>query len=186
MMRDFERTLRKLHTAGRRRFGDDWIPKLESRRVKLESAYATLYEQDRDPIAYSSLSAQTAYVFAYAPVRAEYTRQFLNRHRTALGRPLFGSTSINVVSFGGGPVSELVGLVRFLEGDEGEEVSEIRYTVYDKDGEWADVASHVIEHMDTEINIEINYVETDVVSRKAMGSVDLSRADMVIVSYIMS
>lgn len=109
MMRDFESALRKLHNAGKKRFGDDWIPRLERRRVKLEGAYATLYEQDRDPIAYASLSAQTAYVFAYAPARAEYTRQYLHRHKEAFGGPLFNSRDIKVVSFGGGPASELVG-----------------------------------------------------------------------------
>jgi len=105
MMKDFESALRKLYNAGRRKFGDDWIPRLERRRVKLEGAYATLYEQDRDPIPYASLSAQAAYVFAYAPARAEYTRQYLHRHRAALTEPLFTNEKIKVVSFGGGPAS---------------------------------------------------------------------------------
>lgn len=186
MMRDFERALRKLHNAGRKRFGEDWIPKLERRRVKLEGAYATLYEQDRDPIAYGSLSAQTAYVFAYAPVRAEYTKQYLSRHRAVLGRPLFGSSSVKIVSFGGGPASELVGLVRFLEEDEVEVVDTIEYVVYDKDGDWAEVANDVITNLQTDIKIDMNYVEVNAASRKLMSDIDLSQTDMVIFSYIMS
>ena len=183
MMADFEKTLKKLHLAGKKRFNDDWIPRLERRRVKLEGAYATLYEPDRDPISYASLSAQTAYVFAYAPARAEYTRQYLQRHQDALGGPLFDSPGVEIVSFGGGPASELVGLVRFLEGaNVPESVERIRYTIYDKDGDWADVETDIVESLDTYINIEICYEEVNAVSRKRMASIELSGADMVIFS----
>lgn len=186
-MDEFERSLRKLHGAGRRRFGEDWIPRLERRRVKLEGAYATLYEQDRDPIPYASLSAQTAYVFAYAPVRAEYTRQYLQRHRKALAKPLFNRPNVNVVSFGGGPASELVGLVRYLEQEGvGEPVETIDFTTYDKDGDWAEVATEIVNGLETDIGVTIRYKEVDAASRNRMGRIDLSNIDLVIFSYVMS
>jgi len=186
-MDEFEPTLRKLHGAGRRRFGDDWIPRLERRRAKLEGAYATLYEPDRDPIPYVSLSAQTAYVFAYAPARAEYTRQYLLRHRAVLGAPFFNNPHIQVVSFGGGPASELVGLVRYLEdADAGEPVESIDYVIYDKDGEWTEAATDIVNSLKTEIDIELRYEAVDAASRRGMAAIDLSETDMVIFSYIMS
>lgn len=187
MLIEFDRTLRGLDRAGRRRFGEDWIPKLKERRGKLERAYATLYEQDRDPINYASLSAQTAYVFAYAPARAEYTRQFLQRHRAKLAKPLFGCARIKVVSFGGGPASELVGLVRYLEDEDAEEqVEKIEYTVFDKDGDWADVAFGVVESLATDIEIQICYENVDASSRARMAEIDLSQVDLVVFSYLMS
>jgi hypothetical protein len=185
MMSEFEGALRKLFGAGKKRFGDDWIPRLERRRVKLEGAYATLYEQDRDPISYASLSAQTAYVFAYAPTRAEYTRQYLHRHRQALGASLFSGKNARIVSFGGGPASELVGLLRYIE-EADEPVENIDYVVYDKDGDWTDVAQNVVDALDTDINIETRYEEADAASRVRMTQIDLSKTDMVIFSYIMS
>lgn len=187
MLTEFEKSLQKLHRAGRKRFGDDWIAKLKERRVKFERAYATLYEQDRDPINYASLSAQTAYVFAYAPARAEYTRQFLRRHRAKLGRPLFGSAHIKVVSFGGGPASELVGLVRYLEEEDvGEIVEKIDYVIYDKDGDWADVATDIVKSLETQIAVEICYESVDAANRGLMAQIDLSDTDLVIFSYVMS
>lgn len=113
MLDVFERALRNLNASGRKKFGDGWLVRLAKRREKLKQAYASLDESDRDAIPYSSLSARTAYVFAYAPTRAEYTRQFLLRHRAKLGSALFGKAGIRVVSFGGGPASELVGLIGF-------------------------------------------------------------------------
>lgn len=187
MMDDFERTLSRLHTLGKKRFGEDWIRRLKQRRVRLEQSYASLFETDRDPISYSSLSARTAYVFAYAPARAEYTRQFLARHRIAWGKPLFDAEAIEVVSFGGGPASELLGLVRYLEEPaNGENVAAISYVVYDKDGAWADTAACVVENLETEIEIDMRYEEVDAASRIRMREIDLSNTDLVIFSYIMS
>jgi len=187
MMEEFECALGKLDSAGRRKFGEDWVPRLERRRVKLEGAYATLYEQDRDPIPYASLSAQTAYVFAYAPARAEYTRQYLLRHRKALAGPIFSNSNVKVVSFGGGPASELVGLIRYIEeGDADEPVESIDFTVYDKDGDWAEVAFGIVNGLETGIDITIRYEEVDAASRKRMERIDLSDIDLVIFSYVMS
>lgn len=186
MMKDFEGALRKLHNAGRKRFGDDWIPRLERRRVKLEGAYATLYEQDRDPIPYASLSAQAAYVFAYAPARAEYVRQYLHRHRKASTGPLFAGLNVKVVSFGGGPASELVGLVRYLEEDASETVQSVEYIVYDKDGDWTEVAKDIVDAVETDIDVQMRYEEVDAASRGRMARIDLADVDMVIFSYVMS
>jgi hypothetical protein len=154
MLDSFESALRKLHATGRKKFGEEWLVRLAKRKEKLKQAYASLDESDRDPIQYSSLSARTAYVFAYAPTRAEYTREFLMRHRIAVDKSLFGKGHICVVSFGGGPASELVGLVKYLEDPaSGEAVDSIRYVVYDKDGDWGDVADDVVASLRTDISV---------------------------------
>jgi Putative SAM-dependent methyltransferase len=185
MLADFDKELLRLHRAGQKQFGAAWIPSLKLRRATFESAYATLYQQDRDPISYASPSAQTAYVFAYAPTRAEYARQYLNRHRTKFGRCLFNRETVQVASFGGGPASELVGLVRYLENSD-EPVRQIRCTVFDKDGDWASVAGNIINALATDIEIEMCYESVDATSRTRMAAIDLSETDMVIFSYIMS
>jgi hypothetical protein len=187
MLEVFEPALRKLDRAGSREWGDNWYPRLARRRETLKTAYAALDEPDRDPIMYGALTAQAAYVFAYAPPRAEYARQFLIRHRQKLRKPLFSTKNLRVVSFGGGPASELVGLVRYLEdATNGEIVERIAYTVYDKDGEWEEVASNVIDALDTEIEVSIRYGEVDVASRRSMREIDLANTELVIFSYIMS
>ena len=187
MLEVFEPALRKLDRAGLKKWGANWYPRLARRRETLKTAYAALDEPDRDPIIYGALTAQTAYVFAYAPIRAEYARQFLMRHRQKIGRPLFASSELEVVSFGGGPASELVGLIRYLDDEaSGETVERLTYTVYDKDGEWEEVASNVVKALDTDIEVTVSYCEVDVASRRLMGAIDLSTTHMVIFSYIMS
>ncbi len=187
MLDVFEIALGNLHRAGRKKFGDDWPVRLAKRREKLKQAYASLDESDRDPIQHASLSARTAYVFAYAPTRAEYTCEFLRRHRIAMGKPLFGDGEIRVVSFGGGPASELVGLIRYLEDPASEEaVQAIHYVVYDKDGDWEAVAKDVVSSVDTGIALETEYHKVDATDEDGMKQIDLSEVDLVIFSYIMS
>jgi Putative SAM-dependent methyltransferase len=187
MLDVFEKALHNLHRAGLRKFGDEWRVRLAKRREKLKQEYASLDESDRDPIQYASLSARTAYVFAYAPTRAEYTREFLLRHRIAMGRQLFGEGKIRVVSFGGGPASELVGLIRYLEDPASEEaVKAIHYVVYDKDGDWKTVAEDVVSSIETKIKLETEYHNADAADETKMDKIDLSEADLVIFSYIMS
>jgi hypothetical protein len=187
MLNAFENALRKLHTTGRKKFGDEWLVRLAKRKEKLKQAYASLDESDRDPIQYSSLSARTAYVFAYAPTRAEYTREFLMRHRIAVGKALFQKRHICVVSFGRGPASELVGLIKYLEDPaSGEEVDSIRYLVYDKDGDWGDIADDVVTSLRTGISVEAEYHAVDAADQQKMKEIELAEVDLVIFSYIMS
>jgi hypothetical protein len=187
MLDSFESALRKLHATGRKKFGEEWLVRLAKRKEKLKQAYASLDESDRDPIQYSSLSARTAYVFAYAPTRAEYTREFLMRHRIAVDKSLFGKGHICVVSFGGGPASELVGLVKYLEDPaSGEAVDSIRYVVYDKDGDWGDVADDVVASLRTDISVKAEYHAVDAADQLKMKEINLAEVDLVIFSYIMS
>jgi hypothetical protein len=187
MLDSFESALRKLHATGRKKFGEEWLVRLAKRKEKLKQAYASLDESDRDPIQYSSLSARTAYVFAYAPTRAEYTREFLMRHRIAVGKSLFEKGHICVVSFGGGPASELVGLVKYLEDPaSGEAVDSIRYVVYDKDGDWGDIADDVVASLRTDISIKAEYHAVDAADQLKMKEINLAEVDLVIFSYIMS
>jgi len=185
MLGDFELELRRLHQSGSNQFAEDWITKLKERRINFEAAYKTLDKQNREPISYSSICAQTAYIFAYAPVRAAYTFTFLQRHRAALEQVFFDKEEIQVCSFGGGPASELVGLVRYLE-DAGEPVQRIRYRVYDKDGEWEEIARNIVAALASEIMIDIDYFPVDVSSKEAMAAVDLSTTDLLMFSYVMS
>jgi len=84
-------------------------------------------------------------------------------------------------------VSELVGLLKYLnEEGVGEPVERISYWVADKDGEWAGIAEVILEHLDTEIEIGMDYRQLDVADPKAMESIELGGIDMVIMSYVMS
>jgi hypothetical protein len=171
---------------GRQEFGDEWYENIRTSQAALEAQYVNLHVEGREAIDYSELPTQAAYLYSYAVTRAAYVKEFLSRHRQKYGQPLFAKKSIRVLSFGGGPASELVGLVQYLEENEDERVGKIKYYVIDKDAEWEEWAEVVSNNIETEIEIEAFYKRLDVINAKAMGKLDLSGTDLVIVSYLMS
>ncbi|HEX4738169.1 MAG TPA: hypothetical protein VH331_11470 [Allosphingosinicella sp.] len=187
MIEAFEEVLADVDERGRTMLGDEWMGCVEQALRSLEAAYPTLTEEGREPIDYSALPVQGAYLYAYALPRAAFTYEFLKRHREAIGRPLFDGPNLVVVSFGGGPASELVGLAQYLGNEEfGETVDTVAYRVFDKDGEWAEIAEAVAENINTRIRISMTYRELDLADSERAEKVDLSRVDLVILSYIMS
>jgi hypothetical protein len=112
----FERVLSELDSSGEDTFGDRWQPEVAAALECLSEYYGNqnLRNPDRELVDYSGLPTQAAYTFMYAIGRADFTYQLLSRFRQALGKPLFNKSSLNVTSVGGGPASELVGLVRYL------------------------------------------------------------------------
>lgn len=187
MIEAFETALSELHEIGSEKHGDQWMGLVRSRIGELEEAYKNLYKEDRDPIDYSDLPTQAAYVFAYAMPRAAFTYEFLKRHREALGKPLFDDERIAVVSFGGGPASELVGLLQYLDDEDmGESVTSLAYRVIDKDGEWDSIAESISDAIETDININIKYIEADLSKAKRTDKISLKGADLIIFSYVMS
>jgi Putative SAM-dependent methyltransferase len=187
VLKTFEAVLGGLDKTGRKQHGADWMPIVKDRIGGLEEAYKILNQVGRVPIDYRDLPTQAAYIYAYAMPRAYYSDEFLRRHRSVLGKSLFNEPEVTVVSFGGGPGSELVGLLNYLDDEElGEPVTSVSYRVYDKDGDWSSVASDVIEKVDSGVKVEMTYHQLDLADGAATSVVDVSDADLIIFSYVMS
>lgn len=187
MLNVFEAVLKYLDKKGRDEHGDAWMGLVRDRFGKLEESYKILNQQGRPPINYAELPTQAGYIFGYAMSRAYFSDEFLRRHRAAIGKPLFTSKEIVVISFGGGPGSELVGLLNYLGDVEmGETVTSVSYRVYDKDGDWRPVARKVVRHVNSNIEVELAYHELDLADINATALVDIRDADLIVFSYVMS
>lgn len=183
----FEEVLSNLDSHGEEKFGEDWIDLVRERLQALEAAYRILTQPDRQPIDYSELPTQAAYVFAYGMPRAGFTYERLKAHRMSLGRPLFARPNIQVTSIGGGPASELVGLLQyFRDPDVGEKVTSISYTIVDHDGEWEHVANLVADCVPEDIDVVMNFRRCNLLDKQDIRQIDLSDDDLTIFSYIIS
>jgi Putative SAM-dependent methyltransferase len=183
----FESVLESLDQKGQEKHGSMWMNLVKDRVGSLEEAYKILNHDDRMPIDYRDLPTQAAYIFAYAMPRAYYSDEFLRRHHLALGKSLFKDSKINVVSFGGGPGSELVGLLNYLDDEEMDEpVTSVSYRVYDKDGDWKSVAEQVVEKVQSGIKVDMAYHQLDLADDAATALVDVTDADLIVFSYVMS
>jgi hypothetical protein len=187
MLETFDAVLKRLDKMGREAHNSRWLKLVKNRFEGLEEAYKILNQDGRVPIDYRELPTQAAYLYAYGMPRAYFCDEFLRRHREALRRPLFSKEELNVVSFGGGPASELIGLINYLSDREmGEPVSSICYRIYDKDGDWERVAERIAKKAETEISINLAYHSLDLAEAAETQKIDISDADLVIFSYIIS
>jgi hypothetical protein len=187
MLYTFENVLLELDGYGRLEHGSQWMAEVTAGVANLEASYKKLGEQGRDAIDYSPLPTQAGYLFAYGMPRAYFTHEFLKRHRAALGRPLFARNSISVVSFGGGPASEIVGLLNYLnDANMGEPVTSVAYRVYDKDVDWQGTAEKIVGKIASDISLKMVYDQLDLADNTATGKVNVSDADLIVFSYIMS
>lgn len=187
MLSAFEQALKVLHDKGFAAHQNQWMPKVKESWDRLIQSYQQLAQRDRKPIDYSGNEVQAAYLYAYAMPRAYFTHEMLRRHRQATGAPLFPAGAIEIVSVGGGPASELVGLLEYLgDAAHGETVTAIKYRVFDKDAGWRDVAIEVAAAADTSIDVEISYDHLDLADSEKCAAIDISGADLIIFSYLMS
>lgn len=187
MLVPFENALAKVHSEGRKANKLLWMLRVRGSRNSLVKAYKQLTFASRKPIDYSSPAVQAAYLYAYAMPRAYFTSEMLRRHRSAIGNPIFVDGQIEVISFGGGPASELVGLIDYLEDTgNGESVTAISYRIFDKDGEWSAAAEEVISAITCSIDVRTTYEQLDFADQTKSATVDVSGANLIIFSYLMS
>ncbi len=183
----FEKLLYSLDQQGGEQWGDRWEGKVADSLEGLRISYDNLTKSQRQAIDYSELSTQAAYVFAYAIGRAEFTYQLLKQHRAALGKPIFESEEAKITSLGGGPGSEIAGIVKYLlDPTNGEKVNALKYWVFDKDKHWEHPCSFLIEELSELISIELVFDTLDLSDRKACSKVSLEGDDLLVLSFVIS
>lgn len=185
----FDTVLSELNSSGEDAFGDKWPAAVAEAAEALSAYYGNqnLRNPNRKLVEYGGLATQAAYIFMYAIGRADFTYQLLTRFRQLAEKPLFDKATLNVTSIGGGPASELVGLVRYLEhAPNGENVFEIIYEVIDKEGEWNDVVDLVVESIDSEIGISADFKQVDLTDAQSSSQISLTYDDLVMISFLIS
>jgi Putative SAM-dependent methyltransferase len=179
--------LKSLDESGFEEHGDLWDDLVAERLASLEASYRILRDRDRELIDYSDISTQAAYVFMYAIGRAEFTFQIIDRFSAELDENLFADGHLRVSSIGGGPGSELAGLVKFLESDACDaNITRISYQVFDKEQNWENIVEAVRDALETEIEIDLVFELLDVEDTQACQTVNLADQHLVMMSFFIS
>lgn len=187
MFESMEKLLESLNENGSIKMGGKWLPSIKQALEKLQESYGKLREIGRDPIDYSRPETQAAYVFAFAVGRCAFTSELLSMHAENLSKPLFGKSVLTVTSLGGGPGSELAGLLDYLSDPaSGESVTEVRYRVLDRNLNWQPVVDDLVSRQNPKVKINLEFVCCDMASEIDMAKVDLQGCDLIICSYLIS
>jgi hypothetical protein len=183
----FSTLLESLDEAGAEKHGLNWDNRLTARLESLAASYGDLRNAQRELIDYSDPITHAAYIYTYAQCRADFIYRTLKAAAVETGQPLFTKGKLRVCSLGGGPGSELVGLLRYLEEEEnGESVTSIEYHLYDKEKSWRDTASALVDALETDIAVSLKFHKLDVTNSKKATACSLSGFDLTILSYFIS
>ena len=183
----FENLLNSLDEEGRAQHGDAWDGLVDERLEQLRADYRELTDPERRVIDYADIATQAAYTYAYAIGRAFFTYELLKKHCAELGEPIFRNDVARVTSLGGGPGSEIAGLVMYLLDESNDEtVESIKYWVFDKDAEWEHPCQALVDDLSAHIPIQLVYDELDLTSQQDCEAISLEGDDMLILSFVLS
>jgi hypothetical protein len=172
--------LDELYVEGLAEYGERLDATVKERLEYLGTAYADLNNPNRPQVNYRDPATRLAYVYAHVTANADYLLQILRELKQRLGGPIF-DTRVRVTCLGGGPGSDLIGLLKYLqekspeelegEDDEHEEDEEheapeeverlICYLV-DREQAWADTWTELEDKLDVDAELKTNFQPLDV------------------------
>src|SRR4051794_27414545 len=109
--------LDELYEDGTQEYGEKFDSRVKQCFDQLSKSYGNLMDEDREPVDYHDPAVRFAYVYKYVAAHGDYLLQLLSRFKwqeEELFADLMAKETLRVSCVGGGPGSDIVGLVKFL------------------------------------------------------------------------
>ena len=160
--------------------------RIKAKLQELSAAYERLSDPKFPPIDYAPPETRLAYVYTHVATHADYVYQILNTIDKHLKKTLLKAEKAVITCLGGGPGSELVGLLQYLS----EEDSAIKtLTVYlcDREQAWADCWTEIGEEVPGALHLNTNFQPLDVTNPDSWSKQKkFLSADLFVSSYFAS
>ena len=131
--------LDELYAEAKQTYRSEVDGEIRNRIDYLCTSYGSLTVTGRRPVDYKDPATRFAYVFKYVAAHGDYLVQGLNMLRSELGGPIFPGENARVSCIGGGPGSDIIGVLKYLdEQKKSEKVDKITCYLLDKEQAWAD------------------------------------------------
>ncbi len=150
---------------------------------RLSNSYARLTDSARVAIGYSSPVSRFAYIYKYTVAHADYIMQLIEQHREL--RDLFTGDEVSVACLGGGPGSDLLGILKYMIRNGCEPA--LTCYLFDRERAWGDSWSEVAKSLEADFQLYPVFQQMDVTDpdtwrsyKKFLGS------DLFTLSYFMS
>ena len=155
--------LDELYEEGRDEHGRELDEIVTGRLTYLSRNYAKLTNPAREPVDYRDTATRLAYIYTYVAAHADYLVQVLEKAQARLEEPLFGVESLRVTCIGGGPGSDLIGVLKYLdENRERESVKKLKCYLLDREQAWADSWTELDESLQAKVDVNVNFQPLDV------------------------
>lgn len=167
------------------------IPKDSEQEKDAAIRQAILALRDKYPhlatgveIEYSDIITRFAYIYAYVTCHANLVYQAIREHSPELAA-LFNNEKVNVTCIGGGPGSEILGILKYISRENKNPF--VRCTLFDKEPGWAECWNDVDEKLTAQVQISTFYQAFDVTKAETWSIYDkYLKADLFSMIYFMS
>lgn len=180
--------LDEMYEEGQEEHGAGLDKLIAERLDYLSKSYTKLTNPDRQPLDYADPATRFAYVYRYAAAHGDYLVQLLKEAQAEVEGPLFQKENIVVTCIGGGPGSDIIGLMKYLESRKGKEpVKTVTCYLMDKEQAWSDTWMDAGQQMDFGVTLNVHVLPLDVTDEASWKSVKKPwKADLFTMSYFVS
>jgi hypothetical protein len=161
---------------------------IQKKLTYLSSSYAQLDDENRTPVKYKDPTTRFAYVYKYVTSHADYVVQVLEDLRMELGTPIFQNEIARVACIGGGPGSDLIATLKYIDKyKNSEKVKKLTCHMLDREQAWGDTWSDLSNVLDLDINLSVPFQQMDVTDESTWAQQKkFLQSDLFTLSYFVS
>ena len=179
--------LDELYAEGTKEHGFRLDAEITKQVSYLADSYRKLGSDDRNPIDYEDPATRFAYVFKYTASHGDYVVQTLQAARRALKGDLFEGESLRLSCVGGGPGSDVIGVLKYLSDYPSEPTKKITCYLLDGEQAWADTWTEIGDSIETSVSVNVNFQPLDVTDPGSWSAQKkFLQADIFTLSYFVS
>lgn len=182
-------TLDDLYEQGRKHYkSQDELDKAIAEQIAyLSKAYEKLHDPKRRPVDYKDPATRFAYVYMYVAAHSDYVVQLMQNLRNDLGGTIFKSPHARATCIGGGPGSDIIAVLKYLDEYRTEPVKKLSCYLLDKEQAWADTWTELDERFNVGVQLSANFQPLDVTNPESWKyQRKFLDADLFTVSYFIS
>ncbi len=181
-------TLDELYTQGLKQYGENLDTAILHRMFYLSDSYRQLRNPARKPVDYKDTATRFAYVYKYVAAHGDYLIQVMQRLLWRVGSTLFTDKIARVTCVGGGPGTDIIAVLKYLdEHNKEKKVEEVICYLLDKEQAWSDTWAELTASLPLPLplNRYFRYLDvTDLASWKCQQK--FLQADLFTMSYFVS
>jgi len=183
-----KRALDDLYQEATASYGAKVDEVIGQRLAYLSQSYGQLNEAERKPIDYRDPATRFAYVYKYVAAHGDYVVQVLEHLRIEAGGHIFDKENIRVTCLGGGPGSDIIAVLKYLDDYKKQEpVKKVTCYLLDKEQAWADTWTELDDSLQVAVTLHANFQPLDVTQPTSWVSQQkFLKADLFTLSYFVS
>lgn len=178
-----EPIIRRYETLARNKFGKKFATLVNEQFTDLNKNYFSAVNNPD----YGTSLKKFAYLYKYSVAHGYFIfSAFCTVKHSKLGW-FDDSNKLRIACIGGGPGSEIMGIVRYLK-KKGLDTSDkkVVITIYDKEPTWKNLCNALLKEINHNCKIELKFIEMNATEKATYVEQDYSKYDLIISSFFMS